>query len=147
MELKGKYKLKLIVLILFLLLTSGCTDTTKWKYLLPNNYEIKRINNTTVILGKKINNETVTVIDSTIIGVEEYVSKFSYSDNYIAVMCLIPTDTNIDIKYYIIDSKNANRYGPYNDEETFNKVKDKLVNENLGEWIDTIEKPKDAVLD
>ncbi|MCI8567783.1 MAG: hypothetical protein HFG48_00510 [Bacilli bacterium] len=124
----------------------GCEDTTKWKYLLPNDYEIKRVNNTTVILGKKVNNETTTVIDGVTVGVEEYVSKFSYSDNYIAVMCLIPIDNNIDIKYYIIDSKNNNRYGPYPDEETFNKVKDKLVSEKLGEWIDTIEKPKDAVL-
>lgn len=147
MEIKGKYKLKLAVLILFLLLTIGCTDTTKWKYALPNDYEVKRINNTTVILGKKINGETTTKINDTTIGVEEYVSKFSYSDNYIAVMCLISTDNSVDIKYYIIDSKNNNRYGPYKDEETFNKVRDKIVNEKLGEWIDTIEKPKQAVLD
>ena len=57
-------------------------------------------------------------------------------------MCIIPTDDKIDIKYYIVDSKNSNLYGPYDSEETYNKVKEKIVDENLGEWIDTIEKPQ-----
>lgn len=141
-----KRTLKTILLILVLIPICACTGTTRWKLSLPNDYEIRRISNKSVILGKIKDKEIVTEIDGVEVGVEEYVSKFSYSDNYIMVMCLIPNDDNIDIKYYIIDSKNDNRYGPYNDEETLNKVKEKIVDEELSDWIDTIEKPENAVL-
>lgn len=135
-------KLKIITLIFFITFLCGCTNTNKWEVSLPNNYEIRRINNTTVVLGKLVEEKFVTEIDGIKIGIEEYVSKFSYSNNYIAAMCIIPTDDKIDIKYYIVDSKNSNLYGPYDSEETYNKVKEKIVDENLGEWIDTIEKPQ-----
>lgn len=140
-------KIRLLVISCFLVIAVGCTNNLKWKYQLPNDYEVKRIDNKTVIIGKKINNVLETVIDEKQVGIEEYVSKFSYSDNYIKAMCLIPTDDKLILKYYIIDTKNDYRYGPYSDEETLEKVKEKIVDEEFGEWIDTIEKPDNAVLD
>ena len=38
----------------------------------------------------------------------------------------------------VIDSKNDNIYGPYNTEEIYNEVVKRIVDEELGNWIETI---------
>ena len=44
------------------------------------------------------------------------------------------------VYFYIIDSENNDIYGPYNDEETYNKVKEKIIDEEISEWIKTSNK-------
>lgn len=117
----------------------------KWTYdLLPNDYAIKKTSNTEVVLGKYIDGLFEVEKDEKQIGVEDYVAKFSYGKNYIALNCLESSDNNLKVKFYIVDSKNENIYGPYNDEETYNKVKERIVDEELNEWIETINMPEGA---
>jgi len=119
----------------------------KWSYdLLPNNYAIKKTSNTDVVLGKYINGLFDTKNGDKQIGVEEYVAEFSYGKNYIALKCLIPTsDNSVKVKFYIIDSKNEDVYGPYENEETYTEVKEKIIDEELNEWIETIKMPEGAI--
>lgn len=116
----------------------------KWIYNLPNNYVIKKESDTKIQLGKYIDNRIVFKKDNKQIGIEEYIAEFSYSQNYVSLKCLESTDENIIVKFYIIDTKNENIYGPYLDEETYNKVKEKIVDEELNKWIETIKMPKGA---
>lgn len=118
----------------------------KWSYdLLPNNYAIKKTSNTDVVLGKYINGIFDTKNGDKKIGVEEYIAEFSYGKNYISLKCLEPINDSVKVKFYIIDSKNEDVYGPYENEETYNEVKEKIVDEELNEWIETIKMPSDAI--
>lgn len=116
-----------------------------WTYDLPNNYAIKKTSDTKVVLGKYINNIFEVKYEDKQIGIEDYIAEFSYSNNYIALKCLESTIDNIKVKFYIIDSKNDNIYGPYFDEETYNEVKKKIIDEELNEWIETINMPNGAI--
>lgn len=117
----------------------------KWTYDLPNNYAIKKTAETKVVLGKYIDGLFEIKKDDKQIGVEDYIAEFKYGENYISLKCLEPEKENIKVKFYIIDSKNENIYGPYMEEETYNKVVEKIVEEELGDWIETIKKPKGAI--
>lgn len=118
----------------------------KWTYnLLPNNYAIKKTSNTDVVLGKYINDLFAVKNGDKQIGVEEYVAEFSYGKNYIALKCLEPINNSVKVKFYIIDSKNEDIYGPYETEETYNEVKEKVVDEELNNWIETIKMPEGAI--
>lgn len=115
----------------------------KWIYELPNDYVIKKTSETNIVLGKNINNSFKIKSDNKKIGIEEYIAEFSYSDNFISLKCL--EANSLKVKFYIIDSKNSNIYGPYYDEETYKTVLDEIVDEKLSEWIETIKTPKGAV--
>lgn len=117
----------------------------KWTYDLPNNYAIKKTSNTEVVLGKYIDNLFEVEVNGKQIGIEDYIAEFSYSQNYIALKCLVPNDDNVTIKFYIIDTKNDDIYGPYYEEETYNAVSEKIVDEKLNEWIETIKMPNGAI--
>lgn len=117
----------------------------KWTYELPNNYAIKKTSSTEVVLGKYIDDLFEVKQDDKQIGVEDYIAEFSYSENYVSLKCLEPTNDNVKVKFYIIDTKNDNIYGPYQDEETYNAVSEKIVEEELNDWIETIEMPIGAV--
>lgn len=144
---------KRLIIIIILLLLGLLTiylitepKIEKWTYdLLPNNYAIKKTSNTDVVLGKYIDGLFEVEKDGKQIGVEDYIAEFSYGKNYIALKCLEPTDDSVKVKFYIIDSKNEDIYGPYNDEETYNKVLEKIVDEQLNEWIETINMPEGAI--
>lgn len=118
-----------------------------WTYdNLPNNYAIKKTSNTQVVLGKYINDLFELEEDNNKqIGIEDYIAEFAYGDTYIALKCLETKENSIHLKYYIIDSENNHIYGPYYDEETYEAVKEKIVEEELSDWIETIEKPDGAV--
>lgn len=117
----------------------------KWNYNLPNDYVLKKESDTEVILGKYINNSFEVEYDNKQIGIEDYVAEFSYSENYISVKCLEQNKDNIVVKFYIIDTKNENIYGPYYDFETYNKVLEKIVDEKLSDWIETINIKEEAI--
>lgn len=117
----------------------------KWTYDLPNNYAIKKTAETKVVLGKYIDGLFEVKRNEKQIGIEDYIAEFKYGKNYISLKCLESEQNGIKVKFYIIDSKNENIYGPYNEEETYNKVAEKIVDEELGDWIETITKPRGAI--
>lgn len=114
----------------------------KWTYDLPNNYAIKKTSETNVVLGKYIDNIfEIKDNNNKQVGIEDYIAEFSYGKRYISLKCLESIDNGIIVKFYIIDSKESNIYGPYNEEETYHKVKEKIVEEQLSDWIKTINNP------
>jgi hypothetical protein len=118
----------------------------KWTYdLLPNNYVIKKTSSTNVVLGKYIDGLFEVKEADKQIGIEDYIAEFKYGEKYIALKCLEPDDDSVLVKFYIIDSENDNIYGPYQDEETYNAVADKIIDEELNDWIKTITMPDGAV--
>lgn len=118
----------------------------KWTYdLLPNDYAIKKTSETDVVLGKYIDGLFEVKKDDKKIGVEDYIAEFSYGKNYIALKCAEVKNNEIIVKFYIIDTKNDNIYGPYYDDETYLKVSEKIIDEELGNWIETIRIPAGAV--
>lgn len=133
----------LVGLVIIWFITSPKVE--KWTYDLPNDYAIKKTSDTSVVLGKYIDGLFEVEYDNRKIGIEEYVAEFSYSENYISLKCLEPTNDSVKVKFYIIDSKNDNIYGPYNTEEIYNEVVKRIVDEELGDWIETIKMPKGAV--
>lgn len=116
----------------------------KWTYDLPNNYAIKKTSDTEVVLGKYIDDLFEVKQNDKQIGIEDYIAEFSYGENYISLKCLVPTEDSVNVKFYIIDSKNDNIYGPYQDEETYNAVAEKMIDEKLNDWIKTITIPDGA---
>lgn len=117
----------------------------KWTYDLPNDYAIKKTSSTEVTLGKYIDGLFEVKQDDKQIGVEDYIAEFSYGENYVALKCLETTNNGVKVKFYIIDTKNDNIYGPYQDEQTYNAVSEKIVEEKLNNWIETIKMPNGAV--
>ena len=118
----------------------------KWTYdLLPNNYAIKKTSETDVVLGKYIDGLFEVKYDDKQVGVEDYIAEFKYGENYISLKCLESEKNGVKVKFYIVDTKNEYIYGPYEEEETYNKVAEKIIEEELGEWIETITKPKGAI--
>lgn len=118
----------------------------KWTYdLLPNDYAIKKTSNTDVALGKYINGLFEVEYEDKQIGIEDYIAEFSYGKTYIALKCLESVDDSIEVKFYIIDTLNNNIYGPYQDEKTYNEVVNKIVDEKLSDWIETIKMPIGAI--
>ena len=117
----------------------------KWTYdLLPNNYAIKKTSSTDVVLGKYIDGLFEVEQNNKQIGIEDYIVEFAYGNTYVALKCLESTQDSVNIKFYIIDTKNDNIYGPYKDEETYNEVAKRIIDEELNEWIETIKMPNGA---
>lgn len=117
----------------------------KWTYDLPNNYAIKKTSETNVVLGKYIDNIFEIKDNNKQVGIEDYIAEFSYGKRYVSLKCLKSSNDNIIVKFYIVDTKENNIYGPYNDEETYKEVKNKIVDEELNDWIKTTTKPEKAI--
>lgn len=109
-----------------------------WTYeKLPNDYVIEKKSETDMVIGKKENNKIITQKEGKKIGIEEYIAEFSYGENYIALKCLNPNqkENTVEVRFYIIDSQNEDIYGPYDLESTYLEVKEKIVTEELNDWI------------
>lgn len=117
----------------------------KWTYDLPNNYAIKKTSETNVVLGKYIDNIFEIKDNNKQVGIEDYIAEFSYGKRYVSLKCLKSSNDNIIVKFYIVDTKEDNIYGPYNDEETYKEVKNKIVDKELNDWIKTTTKPEKAI--
>lgn len=112
-----------------------------WTYEdLPNDYVIEKKSETDMVIGKKENNKIITQKEDKKIGIEEYIAEFSYGENYIALKCLNPNqkENTVEVRFYIIDSQNEDIYGPYDLESTYLEVKEKIVTEELNDWINTM---------
>lgn len=145
-------KKRLIFIIIFFLVGAvliyfvTIPKVEKWTYdLLPNNYAIKKTSDTDVVLGKYVDGLFEVEVDGRKIGIEDYVAEFSYGKNYISLKCLESTKDGVIVKFYIVDSQNENVYGPYEIEETYKAVLDKIVDEELNDWIETIKMPDGAI--
>jgi len=113
---------------------------------LPNNYVIEKISETDMIFGKKENGKIIINKDDKKIGLQEYIAEFSYGKKYITLKCLKPNKekNTVDVSFYIIDSEKEDIHGPYNLESTYLEEKNKIIDEELSDWIKTIETPKSA---
>ncbi len=137
----------LIVFVVGLILICLFTNPKieKWTYDLPNDYAIKKTSSTQVVLGKYIDGLFEVEKDGKQMGIEDYIAEFSYGKNIIALKCLVEKENNIQVIFYIVDTKQDYIYGPYQDEETYESVKEKIVDEELSDWIETIKIPQGAV--
>lgn len=113
-----------------------------WSYdKLPNDYIIEKKSEIKMIIGKKSQDKIITKRNDKKIGLEKYIAEFSYSDNYITLKCASSNEetSSIDVEFYIIDTKNEDIYGPYDLESTYLEVKEKIVTEELTNWIKTLD--------
>ncbi|MDE5587151.1 MAG: hypothetical protein K2I72_02120 [Bacilli bacterium] len=133
----GKIKKCLLFSLFFLL--AGCNlFVHTWIYReLPNDYAIQKLSDTKMAVGKYIDNLFETEKDGKKIGFEEYVSEFQKGEKYVGFKCVKSADSGIDMLFYIIDTEENDVYGPYPLESTYEAVKQKIVEEDLGEWIKT----------
>ncbi|MCI8588509.1 MAG: hypothetical protein HFG40_02540 [Bacilli bacterium] len=132
-------KVKKCCLFLILVLLSGCSLLAEtWIYKeLPNDYVIQKKSDTKMIIGKEIDGEVQTEIDGSQIGFSEYVSEFQKGKRYVGFKCVKSADNGVDMLFYIIDTQESDVYGPYNLESTYNAVRDKIVDEEVGDWVKT----------
>lgn len=127
---------------------SGCSlFSTSWTYTdLPQGYELKKINDTKMVIGKEVEENLEIELEGKTIGIEKYIAEFQTSDNYIGLKALENNEDSISVLFYIIDAKNEDVYGPYETESTYNAVVEKIVDEELGEWNKTIDINENGVL-
>ena len=127
---------------------SGCSlFSTSWTYTdLPQGYELKKINDTKMVIGKEVEENLEIELEGKTIGIEKYIAEFQTSDNYIGLKALENNEDSISVLFYIIDAKNEDVYGPYETESTYNAVVEKIVDEELGEWYKTIDINENGVL-
>jgi len=123
----------------FLFLLTGCNlFVHTWTYKeLPNDYAIQKKSDTKMIVGRYIDGDLETEQGGKKIGFSEYVSEFQKGERYIGFKCVKSANDGIDMLFYIIDTENSDLYGPYSVESTYNAVKEKIVSEELGDWIKT----------
>ena len=127
---------------------SGCSlFSTSWTYTdLPQGYEVKKINDTKMVIGKEVEGNLEIELEGKTIGIEKYIAEFQTSDNYIGLKALENNEDSISVLFYIIDAKNEDVYGPYETESTYNAVVEKIVEEELGEWKKTVDINENGVL-
>lgn len=144
----GKKLVLFLIFITTLFFLSGCSlFSTGWTYTdLPQGYELKKINDTEMVIGKEVEGNLEIELEGKTIGIEEYIAEFQTSDNYIGLKALDNTEDSVSVLFYIIDAKNEDVYGPYETESTYNAVVEKIVDEELGEWNKTIDINENGVL-
>ncbi len=130
---------KVFVVILFLFVITGCslfTDT--WIYDdLPHEYAIQKTGETTMVVGKYIDDLFEIKNGKKQIGFEAYVTEFQSGERYVGFKCAKSANESVELFFYIIDTEKEDLYGPYDMESTYEAVKSRIVDEDLGEWIKT----------
>ena len=130
---------KIVVIVFSLFLINGCSINLKtYKYDLPNNYQIRKNKDLMVHVGYVENNKFYINYDGKKVGVDEYVAEFQVSDNYVGLRCV--KEKTLEVIYYIIDTKNKNVYGPYNELDTYLEVVTKITD---GEVFNKFKSPSD----
>lgn len=129
-------------------LFSGCFGGVgDWTYdMLPNNYEIVRVNSQAVVFGKRDSGLFNQIMDRHIIS-------FCYNSSYVG-MKRIPLDNMepsryVDVKnydptsleYYLFDTDREKLYGPYTEKEYVAQCETLSINDMCA-WLDTTSKPK-----
>ena len=144
----GKKLVFIFTLAITILFLSGCSlFSSGWTYTdLPQGYELKKINDTEMVIGKEVEGNLEIELEGKTIGIEKYIAEFQTSDNYIGLKALENNEDSVSVLFYIIDAKNEDVYGPYETEATYNAVVEKIVDEELGEWNKTIDINENGVL-
>ena len=101
---------------------------TTWTYKINNNYKVKKESDTDIYLYNKKSKV-----------VSDYISEFSYGKKFVLLKCV---DTNINIKFYIVDTSSDTIYGPFLDYTSYEVIRDEVVKEKTGKWIETIKYKK-----
>ena len=97
---------------------------TKWTYKINKNYVVKKESDTDIYLYNKKDKV-----------VADYIAEFSYGKKFVLLKCV---DTNVNIKFYIIDMSSNTMYGPFLDYTSYEVIRDEVVKEKTGKWIETI---------
>lgn len=138
MEKRILYLTSLFIIAIVVIYIITIPKEEKWIYdKLPNNYIIEKKSDTNITLKKKINGAIITAENNKKVSVDDYIAEFKYSTNYIVLKCIESVENGINLKFYIIDTKSNDIYGPYLDEETYNAVASKIIDEELNDWIET----------
>lgn len=141
-------KIRLLFITLFLVVglmiifTIPLSKNDKWTINLVNDYVIKKENSDKIQLGILKDNKFYTKLDGMTVGITDYIAEFSYGKNYILLKCLDNED-DLTIKFYLVNSKDRKIYGPYLDYEEFNNKVLEMVDEELGDFIKTIDYGKE----
>lgn len=128
MELKKRILIMVIVAIigLIIIFTIPLSKKNNWSRELINKYYIEKKSDVDIKLYK--DNEII---------ISDYIAEYSYGEKYILLKCL-DNKQNINIKFYIIDTKDNEVYGPYIDYEIYKVIKDEVVKEETNDFIKTI---------
>lgn len=113
--------LTLIGLVIIFIITSPKTKTID----LINDYKIVKKSDTNVKLVK----------DKEII-VDNYIGEYSYGKRYILLKCIDNGD-EVNVIFYIIDTKDNDVHGPYATYEIFESAKEVVVDEEVSDYIKT----------
>ena len=129
--------LGIIVLIVIAILVVP-TKEDKWTYGLPNHYVLSKIGKDNIIIGKYVDNKLVTKKDDKTIGISEYVEAFGIDEDYNYIYARTLTNKNdLEVNYYIIDSKEEKVYGSYELEGFLNKLEELKLDIEV-QWKDSI---------
>ena len=119
MEIKIRLLLISLLTIVGLIIIFIMTNPKVKEINLINDYKIINKKDTTKLIYNK--EEIIT----------DYISEYSYGKRYILLKCV---DNDINVKFYIIDTKDNDVHGPYNDYETFTLVQEEIVDEEIPEY-------------
>ncbi len=119
MEIKIRLLLIALLTIVGLIIIFIMTNPKVKEINLINDYKIINKKDTTKLIYNK--EEIIT----------DYISEYSYGKRYILLKCV---DSDINVKFYIIDTKDNDVHGPYTDYETFTLVQEEIVEEEIPEY-------------
>lgn len=104
-----------------------------WHVVLPNDYEIVQISGQEIVLvDNAANGSTEFVVDS-------FVRSFCFNDSFVGISTKGPHARDV-WKFYLVDTVQDIRYGPYTQEE-FAAACDRYSVGDLGQWISTVPTP------
>ena len=126
-------KVSVVLIILISLFITGCSEKT-YTYNLPNDYVITKKGELNTKLGKLEDGKVIIKRDSKVIGVDMYIAEFAYGKRFITLKCIDNSKEELQVVFYLIDSKYEDVYGPFMFESTYEEVKSKIVDEELGDF-------------
>jgi len=148
-----KYKKRNIMKMIFfiiikLIILNFCTGAglSDWSYILPNGYEMWRINSSDIRVGFVGENRSSlsmyngNIQDGTLIGIPPHIIEFGYNEKYVCAK-IIQNISNVYL-YYILDTETRYVY-EFSEEfkfyEKLNELKIEIEIKNLNQLIKTEE--------
>ncbi len=98
---------------------------------IPKNKTIDLINNYKIV---KKSDTDVKLLRNKEIIVDKYIGEYSYGKRYILLKCIDNSD-EINVIFYIVDTKDNDVHGPYKTQEIFNSAKEVVVDEEVSDFI------------
>ncbi|MDD3242185.1 MAG: DUF3997 domain-containing protein [Eubacteriales bacterium] len=138
---------KILPLLLCLALLSACAigpGASDWRYVLPNGYEMWRVNGCSIVIGYSQDDS----------GLEErigaYVCAFCADERYVGAQQVTPPETSDALdtsapRYYLLDTQEGQLYGPYAQESEYLAQCAALGIQGLNDWVATRPSPDGAI--